>query len=68
MSKKQTIYQVVTGIAYEGLCVSKQWKAFTTAEAANKYVDTLISNEGVGATIDMYYDYVRIVETELESI
>ena len=65
MSNK-TIYQVVTGIAYEGLCVSKQWKAFTTAEAANKYADTLIGNEGVGATIDMYYDYVRIVETELE--
>ena len=66
MSKKQTIYQVVTGIAYEGLCVSKQWKAFTTAEAANKYADTLIGNEGAGATIDMYYDYVGIVETELE--
>ena len=65
MSNK-TIYQVVTGIAYEGLCVSKQWKAFKTAEAANEYADTLISNEGVGATIDMYYDYVRIVETELE--
>ena len=68
MSKKQTIYQVVTGVYYEGLGVTKQWKAFTTAEAANKYADTLISNEGVGATIDMYYEYVRIVETELESI
>ena len=67
MSNK-TIYQVVTGIAYEGLCVSKQWKAFKTMEAAKEYADTLISNEGVGATIDMYYDYVRIVETELESI
>ena len=65
MSNK-TIYQVVTGIAYEGLCVSKQWKAFKTMEAARQYADTLIGNEGVGATIDMYYDYVRIVETELE--
>ena len=66
MSNKQTIYQVVTGIAYEGLCVSKQWKAFTTAEAANEYADTLIAMEGVGNWVGMYYDYVRIVETELE--
>jgi hypothetical protein len=65
MSNK-TIYQVVTGIQYEGLCVTKQWKAFNSAEAANEYADTLIATEGIGATIDMYYDYVRIVETELE--
>ena len=65
MSNK-TIYQVVTGIQYEGLCVSKQWKAFKTAEAANEYADTLISMEGVGNWVGMYYDYVRIVETELE--
>jgi hypothetical protein len=61
-----TIYQVVTGIAYEGLCVSKEWKAFRTLEAAKEYADILSINEGVGATIDMYYDYVRIIQTELE--
>ena len=65
MSNK-TIYQVVTGIQYEGLCVNKQWKAFKTAEAANEYADTLIDMEGVGNWVGMYYDYVRIVETELE--
>jgi hypothetical protein len=65
MSNK-TIYQVVTGIQYEGLCVTKQWKAFNSAEAANEYADTLIAMEGVGNWVGMYYDYVRIVETELE--
>jgi hypothetical protein len=62
MSKKQTIYQVVTGVYYEGLGVTKQWKAFTTAEAANKYADVLNDIES------MEYDYVGIVTTELESI
>ena len=65
MSNK-TIYQVVTGIRYEGLCVTKQWKAFKTAAAANEYADTLIPMEGVGNYIDLYYDYVCIVKTELE--
>jgi hypothetical protein len=65
MSNK-TIYQVVTGIQYEGLCVTPHWKAFTTAEAANEYADTLTPMEGVGNWADEYYDYVRIVETELE--
>jgi hypothetical protein len=62
MSNKQTIYQVVTGVTYEGLYVNKQWKAFTTAEAANKYADALNDIES------MEYDYVGIVTTELESI
>ena len=65
MSNK-TIYQVVTGIRYEGYNVTPHWKAFKTAEAANEYADTLIAMEGVGNYIDLYYDYVRIVETELE--
>lgn len=62
MSKKQTIYQVVTGVYYEGLAVTKQWKAFTTAEAAKEYADVLNDIES------MEYDYVGIVTTELESI
>ena len=65
MSNK-TIYQVVTGIRYEGYSVTPYWKAFNSAEAANEYADTLIAMEGVGNYIDLYYDYVRIVETELE--
>jgi hypothetical protein len=60
MSNKQTIYQVVTGVTYEGLCVNKQWKAFKTAEAANEYAGVLNDTES------MEYDYVGIVETELE--
>jgi hypothetical protein len=59
MSKK-TIYQVVTGVTYEGLYVNKQWKSFTTREAANEYASILDSTES------MEYDYVGIVETELE--
>ena len=66
MSNKQTIYQVVTGISYEGLCVTPHWKAFNSAEAANEYADTLIDKEGLGTWADEYYDYVRIVKTELE--
>jgi len=58
MSK--TIYQVVTGVTYEGLNVNQYWKAFTTSEAANKYAEVLNSTQS------MYYDYVGIVETELE--
>lgn len=58
MSK--TIYQVVTGVTYEGLSVNQYWKAFTTAEAANEYAEVLNSTQS------MYYDYVGIVETELE--
>ena len=65
MSNK-TIYQVVTGIRYEGLSVTPHWKAFNSAEAANEYADTLIDMEGVGNWVGMYYDYVRIVKTELE--
>jgi hypothetical protein len=59
MSNK-TIYQVVTGVTYEGLYVNKQWKAFTTREAANEYANILDSTES------MEYDYVGIVEMELE--
>ena len=59
MSKK-TIYQVVTGVTYEGLCVNKQWKSFTTREAANEYASILDSTDS------MEYDYVGIVETALE--
>jgi len=59
MSNK-TIYQVVTGVNFEGLRVTKYWKTFTNAEAANKYADVL------NATESMSYDYVGIVETELE--
>jgi hypothetical protein len=60
MSNKQTIYQVVTGVTFEGLYVNKQWKAFTTREAANEYASILDSTDS------MEYDYVGIVETELE--
>lgn len=59
MSNK-TIYQVVTGVNFEGLRVTEHWKTFTNAEAANKYADVL------NATESMSYDYVGIVETELE--
>jgi hypothetical protein len=55
-----TIYQVVTGVTYEGLNPNQYWKAFTTAEAAEQYAEFLNSTES------MYYDYVGIVETELE--
>jgi hypothetical protein len=60
MSNKQTIYQVVTGVTFEGLYVNKQWKAFKTAEAAKEYAGVLNDTES------MEYDYVGIVETELE--
>jgi|LakMenEpi03Aug12_release.lakeMendotaPanAssembly.Ray.scaffolds.fasta_scaffold162767_3 hypothetical protein len=60
MSNKQTIYQVVTGVSYEGLGVNKHWKAFKTAEAAKEYAWVLNDTES------MEYDYVGIVETELE--
>jgi hypothetical protein len=54
MSNK-TIYQVVTGVDFEGLRVTEYWKTFTNAEAANKYADVL------NATESMSYDYVGIV-------
>ena len=60
MSKKQTIYQVVTGVNYEGLSVGKEWKAFKTAEAAREYAGVLNDTES------MEYDYVGIIETDIE--
>ena len=65
MSNK-TIYQVVTVIRYEGLSVTPHWKAFNSPEAADEYADALIDKEGLGTWADEYYDYVRIVKTELE--
>jgi hypothetical protein len=62
MSNKQTIYQVVTGVTFEGLRVNKHWKAFRTAEAANEYASILDSTES------MEYDYVGIVTTDIEDI
>jgi hypothetical protein len=62
MSNKQTIYPVVTGVYYEGLCTGKEWKAFRTLEAAKEYAGVLDDTES------MEYDYVRILETDIEDI
>jgi hypothetical protein len=56
----KTIYQVVTGLRHEGICVTKQWKAFKTSEAAEEYAGVLADTES------MEYDYVGIVETDIE--
>ena len=54
------IYQVVTGIDYEGLYPNQYWKAFTTKEAADKYAESLVDEKTI------LFDYIGIVETELE--
>jgi hypothetical protein len=54
------IYQVVTGIDYEGLCINQYWKAFTTKEAADEYAESLMDEKTI------LFDYIGIVEMELE--
>jgi hypothetical protein len=54
------IYQVVTGINWEGLSANGYWKAFTTKEAADKYAESLMDEKTI------LFDYIGIVEMELE--
>jgi hypothetical protein len=60
MKTISTIYQVATGVRYEGLRANKHWKAFKTSEAAEEYAGVLADTES------MEYDYVGIVETDIE--
>ena len=67
MSKKQTtIFQVVTGIPYEGYTIDSNTKCFGTYESAVDYAKMLVDRLDTGAAGVVWYEYVRIMEWELE--
>lgn len=64
MSKKQTIFQVVTGMTYEGYSIDSNTKCFRTYESAVEYANKLVAQLDSGNTA--WYEYVRVIEWDLE--